>query len=202
MRNLLILLLFIGLAACSKSIVQQPATQVVEITQNFCTTYQPPTGTQFYVSDSYTLLLTEPGPQYHFPGAANGGLDFYAGDTVSVFVQSASFQLVQMNSNNDEINIDVRIALYRDDAPAGVAVAEMPYIGRTDGHPAMVLNQTSTGHISEQEVRCFGNAPLQFQYQIPADWPGRYKVGASVQLHVAQPTKSQYSYYVLGYVTK
>lgn len=156
----------------------------------------------FYVSDSFTIDLSQPGVgpyvQYYQPGPANQSGIIGPNKNVTVYILSCSMVTVPISFDQQQgINTDVFVGLY--DRASNVWQNRMPFTdpyGSADN--GIIMNQvTKLSNNSPRAFRDFGDYPLTLGQMSPT--VGTYHVGAGFQFNFGTSVKVQYEYHVHGY---
>lgn len=156
----------------------------------------------FYVSDSFTIDLSQPGTgpyiQYYQPGTANQSGVIPPGASVEVSILSCSMVTVPISFDQQQgINTDVFVGLY--DTATNVWQNRMPFgfpYGTADN--GIIMNQvTKLSNNSPRAFRDFGDYPLVLWQRSPST--GSYQVGAGFQFNFGTSVKVQYEYHIHGY---
>ncbi len=136
----------------------------------------------------------------YYPGAANAAGQYHPGDTLVVYVTSASFYMTF------EAVVDVRMALLDITQPilepgwASLGVPGMIYApvatlayNNAPEAPGMIINSVT----GLQAERVF-DPPLVLTFHIPEEWTGVYVIGPSFEFNSGVVSDGNYAYHVRG----
>lgn len=227
MKNLLCIAIIFCIIGCSKNKPTETYTACSGFQNS--NTYAPPSfltsnppllptsqSNAFYATDGFSLSVCE-GVTMFYPGVAYQSKVYKPGDTLIVYIYSASFNLLYFAPETGaEVTTDIRLGLYDvvhfspepgqgtlnsgNNGSVPTMVATFTFAPPYGSSPAIILNQLSTAALNTPVSVDFGTHPLVLTVSIPSNWTGLYQIGASFQFNHSGNGGLVYDYTLHGAV--